>query len=107
MPGALSGRRMLPSGLCLGRWQLLRTIRARGRGDPRELPSTPQVRRGAGSGASGGKFALGKFGRSESSSLRAAPHPDRWWPRATCPGAVGETGQERPARGASPGSAAR
>uniref|UniRef100_D6RI54 Mitochondrial calcium uniporter dominant negative beta subunit n=1 Tax=Mus musculus TaxID=10090 RepID=D6RI54_MOUSE len=42
MPGALSGRRMLPSGLCLGRWQLLRTIRARGRGDPRELPSTPQ-----------------------------------------------------------------
>ncbi|XP_006501963.1 calcium uniporter regulatory subunit MCUb, mitochondrial isoform X2 [Mus musculus] len=43
MPGALSGRRMLPSGLCLGRWQLLRTIRARGRGDPRELPSTPQV----------------------------------------------------------------
>lgn len=34
---------MLPSGLCLGRWQLLRTIRARGRGDPRELPSTPQV----------------------------------------------------------------
>uniref|UniRef100_A0A8C6IH74 Calcium uniporter regulatory subunit MCUb n=1 Tax=Mus spicilegus TaxID=10103 RepID=A0A8C6IH74_MUSSI len=43
MPGARSGRRMLPSGLCLGRWRLLRTIRARGRGGPRELPSTPQV----------------------------------------------------------------
>ncbi|XP_034355259.1 calcium uniporter regulatory subunit MCUb, mitochondrial [Arvicanthis niloticus] len=34
---------MLPSGLCLGRWWLLPTIRTRGRGCPRVLPPTPQV----------------------------------------------------------------
>ncbi|XP_052035217.1 calcium uniporter regulatory subunit MCUb, mitochondrial [Apodemus sylvaticus] len=34
---------MLPSGLCLGRWRLLPTIRTRGRWCPRALPPTPQV----------------------------------------------------------------
>ncbi|XP_031231338.1 calcium uniporter regulatory subunit MCUb, mitochondrial isoform X1 [Mastomys coucha] len=34
---------MLQSRLCLGRWRLLPTIRAGGRGSPRALPPTPQV----------------------------------------------------------------
>lgn len=99
---------MLQSRLCLGRWRLLPTIRAGGRGSPRALPPTPQVRRGAGSGATDGKFASGNFGESES---RAVPcelllTPTGGGRGETCPGAAGEPGQERPARGASPGSTA-
>uniref|UniRef100_A0A8C8UEW0 Calcium uniporter regulatory subunit MCUb n=1 Tax=Peromyscus maniculatus bairdii TaxID=230844 RepID=A0A8C8UEW0_PERMB len=43
MPGARAGRRMLPSGLSLGRSRLLQTIRARDRACPRPRPPTPQV----------------------------------------------------------------
>lgn len=90
---------MLRSGLCLCRWRLLPSIRTRSRGCPRALPSTPQVSKARhGLRSLGWKVCVRQLRREWKASgfLRAALHLDRWWPRATCPGAAGETVPERP-----------